>query len=310
MRHTPQVLPSFTDVPDYPLTLVVIINFTHYQDTIACIESLLKCAYPNFHIYIIDNCSPNDSYSKLQAYIEKKCLPNITLECSSKNTGFAGGVNIGLRYAVEHGYEYACLLNPDTTVKQDFLCYLVDTAGANSDIGIVGGKILISDTDRIFSAGGRISYIRNIGHNENYHKKDGPNLSGEIDSDFVSGCLMLISVRMVRDIGLFDEGYFMYLEDADYCYKATHKGWKIRTNLNAIVWHKAEDSAHEEFAAFWGAKNRLRFIFRNLTGVKKVIALLLHLLPKPFLYLKVRKRNIIISDLMGIVDFFRHRDNK
>lgn len=284
--------------------LVIIINYNCSQDTILCLKSLEKTEYENFAVYIIDNYSEENSYEILESYVKNLDSSKIKLFRSEKNLGFAGGVNLGIKYALSENFEFVLLLNPDTMVEPDFLDKILDTTNKSDDIGIVGCKILFSDRERIFYAGGKISYFFNIGHNLNYGKKNRDSIKGEVDATFVTGCMMLIRTDLIRDIGFFDEDYFMYIEDVDFCFRALRAGWKIKVNLDAVVYHKESGSSSKTLATYWGARNRLRFIFKNLRGFEFIKAIILHAISKPFSYLKIGQSEIIKHDIKGVMDFF------
>lgn len=291
---------------EYPSVLIILVNYNSYHETIECIQSLQSSKYKNIDIYILDNASQNDSVERITAFIEKfELTEHISLDKNSINIGFGGGVNQGIKYALRNGHDYVLLLNNDTIVSPDFLSKLMETVTKDESTGIVGGKILYYKSDKIYSAGGEISYVRNIGHLKFYNRQNNSLLTGEIDSTFVSGCLMLIRSSLIKDIGFFDEDYFMYVEDVDFCYRALKKGWKIKTNLDSTIWHKEGDSSNPEFSAYWGSKNRLKFIFKNLRRSERLKALILHFLSKPILYFKLKKKRLIEADIKGIIDFFK-----
>lgn len=298
------MIPRSCDNRSLVSVLITIVTFNNSAHILSCLERLVLCNYPNFGIFVIDNNSIDNSYEILLDFQKKLSTRDIYLCSNVKNEGFAAGVNKGLKYALEKGFDYALLLNPDTIVHPNFLSKLINTAVEDEKVGIVGGKILFLEENRVYAAGGCISYFRNVGHNLCYLKPDSPKLTGTIDASFVSGALMLLKTEMVRQIGLFDEGYFMYLEDADYCYRARKAGWKIKVNLDAIVWHREGASSERTFASYWASRNRLRFIFKNLSKHERVMAVFLHLLSKPFFYIKIKKPDLIRADVRGFIDFF------
>ena len=115
---------------------IVIINYNGAADTIECLQSLEKINYKNVEIVVIDNGSTDNSVDVL-----KKHKNNFRLLTSETNLGFAGGNNIGIKYALRNGADFVLLLNNDTLVNPDFVDHLLATARTAESIGIVGGKI-------------------------------------------------------------------------------------------------------------------------------------------------------------------------
>ena len=99
---------------------IVLLNFNSYEDTSDCLSSIRDCSYKNLSVIVIDNASKDDSLHRLREQFDE-C---IFIE-SKNNLGFAGGCNLGLKYALENGCDYALLLNNDTVVKPDFVEHLI-----------------------------------------------------------------------------------------------------------------------------------------------------------------------------------------
>jgi len=133
-----------------PSVTIIVLNWNGGQDTLACLESLAQLDYPEFGVLVVDNGSTDGS---LQAVQER--FPEIPIIETGENLGYAGGSNVGLRWALDHGADYALLLNNDTVVAPDFLRLLVEAVGADPRIGIAGPTICYYDRPEvIWSAGG------------------------------------------------------------------------------------------------------------------------------------------------------------
>ncbi len=121
---------------------IVVLNWNGCEDTIECIESLKRIDYQDYKILVIDNGSTDESLD----IIPKKYLQEIIFIATKKNLGFAGGNNVGIKYAFENppaggGADYILLLNNDTIVESDFLSKLVEVAESDRNIGVVGPQI-------------------------------------------------------------------------------------------------------------------------------------------------------------------------
>src|SRR5689334_13312211 len=135
--------------PMSPSVSVVLLNWNGWKDTIPCVESLRQLGYANVQIVVVDNASTDESEERIRA-----ACPDVTLLQSGANRGFAGGNNVGIRYALEHSADYVWLLNNDTLVRPNTLSALVARAESDPRIGFVGSKILYaSRPDLVWYAG-------------------------------------------------------------------------------------------------------------------------------------------------------------
>ena len=141
----------------YPRVGIIILNWNGIADTVECLESVKKITYPKYDVVLVDNGSTGDDAEVLK----EKYGDYIHLLCNSENLGFAGGVDVGLRYAMGTIHPaYFLLLNNDTVVAPDFLDELVKVAESDETIGIVGPRIYYYDyrgeNNILWFAGGKI----------------------------------------------------------------------------------------------------------------------------------------------------------
>ena len=174
---------------------------------------------------------------------------------SPENNGFSSGNNIGIKQAISDGCEYVLLLNNDTVVDKYFLTELVNVADNNPHAGIVTGDILY------YYAKNKLWYSAG---DYNLQNGDITMVSGAISSEskeisFACGCLMLIRRTVFEDIGLFDESFFLYTEDTDYCCKAQKAGWKIIWTNRSKIYHKVSASSGDisPFQQYYQIRNDL-----------------------------------------------------
>ncbi|ASJ08375.1 glycosyl transferase family 2 [Thermococcus siculi] len=154
------------------------------------------------------------------------------------NYGFAGGNNVGIKFALSVlNPEYILLLNNDVVVDKEFLEELVKVAESDKQIGIVGPKIYYHDHVRgdniVHSLGVKIDLWKGLAYH--IRKDDGTRIS---NCDCVEGSCMLIKANALKEMGLFDEAYFAYWEETDLCVRFISKGYRIVVNKNAKIWHK------------------------------------------------------------------------
>jgi len=209
-----------------PKVAVMVLNWNRLEETSACCRSLSKLDYPRFDICVVDNGSTAHSIEAL----ERAC-PGAAVLRLSENRGFAGGVNAGIRAALERsGYEYIWLLNNDALCDSNALSRMVDVAAASRECAIVGCLIkegVGGSYQKIYS-GMRLQAPLYLP------------FEAKADElfDYISGASMLIKCTALEQIGLLDEGFFFFFEDVDFCLRAVKQGWKIGLAKNAMIYHE------------------------------------------------------------------------
>lgn len=211
--------------------LFVVLNFNGWQETLTCIDAVLDQTYKNFHILLIDNGSHDESLEKLKKFEDHK---QITFVKHPVNLGFAGGVNVGIRHAIKHGYEYTVLLNNDAMLTKDWLATLQKTM-EKTGASVVTGLLLESSGKKIESTGD--SYSR---WGLPFPRQRDEDVSKADESSFVFGGTAgasLYKTSLFEDIGLFDETFFAYFEDTDISFRAQLAGHKAYYEKDAIAYH-------------------------------------------------------------------------
>ncbi len=217
---------------------VVILNYKVKDQAVKCVKSVQKSTYGNVDIIVVDN----NSGDGLEKELEK--LPDILFIQSGKNLGYTGGNNIGIKKALERDADYVFILNPDTTIEEDAIGNLVATAELEK-AGIVGPKILFADDkkDTIWYAGGILDLANVLGKHRGVDEKDKKQYDTIEETEFVTGGAIFVRRDVFEKIGFFDDRYFMYLEDVDFCYRAKKAGFKVLYVPTAEVFHKNAQSA-------------------------------------------------------------------
>lgn len=236
---------------------IILVNYNSCNCTIECINSLEK-TNEDIQIIIVDNASSDNSYQELMKNISK--YNNCIILESENNVGFAGGNNIGIKYALEHGAEYLLLLNNDTEVEPDFLKQLLIDYKGNT---IRSPKINYYDyPDESWYEAGEFDQNKCIVKNKKSDKR--------CNVTFASGCCMLISKKIIDTIGFLDEEYFMYYEDVDYCLKAMKEGIKIEYVPESVIYHKVGKSSggsKSNLSVYYTNRNRFYIIHKYKLGI-------------------------------------------
>lgn len=284
-----------------PLVYIILLNYNGYKDTIECLESLEKITYKNYRIVVVDNASIDGS----EKIIKNKFPEHIFIQAGS-NLGFSGGNNVGIKYALQQGTDYVLLLNNDTIVEPDFLEPLVEEAEKSDQIGIMGGKInYYYDKNIIWSAGGYISDIKGCGYHYGIKEVDEGQYDEKREVTFLTGCIQLIKREVLEKVGLYDEDYFLYFEDVDYCYRTIKNNFKLVYVPTSKIYHKISASTGDEssLALYYNHRNRLLFIKKNIKNFfKKSIILIYFFMTRIIRIKKYNKKMTYVFE--GIKDYY------
>ncbi|HMO56634.1 MAG TPA: glycosyltransferase family 2 protein [Roseiflexaceae bacterium] len=241
-----------------PRTLIIILCYNGIELTLECLRSLQAVEGALFDILVLDNASSDQTPAQIRAH-----FPHVHVIENGANLGFAAGNNVGLRYALAHGYDYALLLNNDTEVAPDFLARMLACAEADPQIGAVGPLIYYHEQpDLIWSAGGMIDWRRGTSSMAGSNERDCGQFVVQRDVDFVTGCALLVRRAALERAGLLDERFFMYYEETEWCVRIARAGMRITFEPASRLWHKIPLNARfdREYLAYYMTRNRLLFL--------------------------------------------------
>jgi GT2 family glycosyltransferase len=223
-----------------PHVAIVILNWNGKEDVLHCLSTLPRIRYPNWSATVVDNASTDGSVEAIRArYPEQRVL------VMEKNLGFCGGNNRGIRDAIERGADYVLLLNNDTELHPDLLDELVRVAESDPRIGVVGCKnVSMADHRTVWGAYGEIRYHRDLVELMGSRQPDGPQWTCVKDVDWVIGNGMMMRREAIERVGGFDENFFGYHEDVDWCERARKAGFRVVYNGNAILYHQGFGAAN------------------------------------------------------------------
>lgn len=242
-----------------PSVLIVVLCYNGVEQTLACLESLRHLEYQPADVLVIDNASQDGTPA-----IVRSRFPEVKVIETGVNLGFAAGNNIGLRYTLDQGYDYALLLNNDTEVAPDFLNALIAACEHDPTIGVAGPKIYYHDRPQIISSAGGIidwrrggrTYMRGI------DRAESGQFDAQVDVDFVAGCALLIRRAALEQAGFLDERFGMYYEETEWCVRITRAGWRIVYMPDSRLWHKIQPELQDQSPriTYYMARNRLLFL--------------------------------------------------
>lgn len=214
------------------------------------------------HIIVVDNGSTDGSLELVEAaYTEAAVIRH------EVNKGFAGGVNAGIKAALKQDYEYIALLNNDAYADKNWLKNLVGAVSKDPGAGIVASKMIRSDRKHIDSAGEEYS-IWGMPFPTGRNKLDNGQYNTAKEIFGASGGASLYRVKMLKEIGLFDEEFFAYYEDVDVSFRAQLAGWKVLYEPTATVYHEvsATSSKLGSFTRYHATKNFYLLYAKNMPG--------------------------------------------
>lgn len=264
---------------------IVVLNWNSDKSTIQCIESLMQLTKKHeITILVCDNNSSDSSYQNIDRYLnnnyesnfitmdeerikfyQREMGENIFLIKNNKNYGYAGGNNIGIRFALnQKDMTYVWVLNNDTVVTENSLFELIQKIESNKKIGICGSRLVSLENKKIVQGiGGKISpwscmtvevgnqYTINDEIDEEYWQKQ---------IDYVIGASLFFSREFLEKVGLLCEDYFLYYEEVDICNRAKYAGYEIGIASKSIVFHEQGVSTGQSgssIANYYSIRNRI-----------------------------------------------------
>jgi GT2 family glycosyltransferase len=304
-------------------SVVVLLNWNGWQDTINCLRSVLQMDHKGCEVVVVDNGSTDASldrirewclsskvsfheYARAEAEIgdlhDLEHCPEIplTLIRSESNLGFAGGCNIGIRYASRREARYVWLLNNDTTVDSEGLTRLEHAASAYDDRVLLSSRIFfMHDPKAVWFEGGIynpwIAATRHVSVDEF-------SVSGY---QYLTGCALFIPIRVIREIGLLEEKIFLYAEDVDYSIRVLSAGIPLQIVVESKVFHAVSSSSviGSSRSYYLHVKN-LVWVIRKHFGACRLLGIIpYHLLKLLALVLFLgRPFSIVKAYLSGLFD--------
>lgn len=323
-----------------PTTAVVILNWNGWYDTVDLLVSLNVSTYEPLLVIVIDNASTDQSVAHIKAWFINNNLafsslfhrnPTSSINTvvplppihdgkhfllieSDHNLGFCVGNNLGMAYASQLGAKYILILNNDTFVSPDFLEPMVDIAERDSQVGLVGGVILYgSDQDIIWWAGGRFTRFLNAIRVLDGKTLDQIPAKSSLDTQWVSGCMMLIPTRIYHAFGGYAEEYFIWSEEWDYSLKVSYGGFRHKVATKSRIYHKVGRSLGimKPLNYYYGLRNGLLFKRKYLPWYLWYPYLIYYLISRVarFSQLAIQGRtDLVRAGIAAVADFFLGRN--
>ena len=248
--------------------VAVVVHWRDPEDTLGCVESL--AAEPGVETLVVDNAS-REPVGDLLA----RRAPGVACIRSPENRGYAGGANLGIRAALERGAATVLVLNNDARVRRGASAAALRVLDADPRVAAVGPKVLLrEDPTRLWLAWGRVTYRQSLVALHGAGDPDGPAFAEERDVEWIAGCAMWLRSAALGAVGLFDETFFAYHEEVDWCTRAHTAGWRIVYAPSAVVLHTGRGAAGGPAAVrvrkYFTARNTILFARKHARARERV----------------------------------------
>jgi GT2 family glycosyltransferase len=269
--------------------VLIILNWNNPADTLACLRSVaaLDYAAERLQVIVVDNGSTDDSAARIRA-----AYSDVTLIETGANLGYAGGNNVGIRYALAHGADVIAILNNDVVIESGFLEPLLDALRSRPDVGVVTPLVAeqTADGGRVWALGLTVNWrTAAVTRNHAGGPMDLWHPQPPIEVDVASGAAMLVKREVFERVGLMDEDFFLYFEEVDWSLKVRQAGYRILAVPLSVVWHKVSATlgTTSPVIDYYMLRNHLRLIGRHWSGGRR-------------LYLQGR---VVLRNLLAIAAF-------
>lgn len=270
---------------------IIILNYNTSKETMECIESIEKFTNIDYQIYIVDNCSTDNSWFELSG--KYKNSNKINLIKSTTNSGYSAGNNLGVTEAIRDNCEILFIMNSDVILLNNAIEVMCDTLERSTDYIVVGPSILDNKKVESQIAKKKLTF-KNFVYGRHpfcsmpYFKKkvdreyefETCNKNGKFEFDgMVSGCCFGIRSTDFECLGFFDENVFLYYEEDIFIYKLSEIKKKSVIDLHAKIWHKESVSTKKSGNAFiryhrWCSATYLMVAYAKIGVGKKIVIFL------------------------------------
>jgi GT2 family glycosyltransferase len=283
-----------TESQQHPLVTIITVNYNQTGVTCELLESLRHISYPNIEVIVVDNASPDEDPSEM-----KTRFPEISLIISKKNLGFAGGNNLGILQAKG---EYLLFINNDTEVPVDFLEPMIIRLLENPELGMISPKIRFHHSPSIIQFAGYTPLNPYTLRQEliGYRQEDKGQHDESIETFSIHGAAMMVPMKVVKQVGLMADIYFLYYEEHDWAFRIKREGYKVFYEAGSLVYHKESISTGKEspLKIYYISRNRILFARRNYSGLVFIFNLI-------YLTLIAVPKNSLVYIIKGRFDLFK-----
>jgi GT2 family glycosyltransferase/glycosyltransferase involved in cell wall biosynthesis len=210
---------------------VVLVNYRGAEDTITCLRAFDEVDWPadGLELIVVDNDSGDGSSERI-----REAVPGALVVDSGSNTGFAGGCNLGVEHATG---EYVAFINNDAKPHWDWISGAVAEFDADPRVASVASKVLDWDGGLIDYVDGSLTWY-GMGYKREVEKPDTGAWDTAKDVLFGTGAAMFVRAGLYRQVGGFDERFFMFYEDVDLGWRLNLLGYTVRYVPGSVAYHR------------------------------------------------------------------------
>lgn len=270
-------------------------------------NSLAKQKGISGKLYVIDNLSKDDTLTKLKTYGDRLNDLDIVIMEQSENLGVAEGNNVGMRKAIADGMDVIILVNNDVEFAPDALKIIAESC-LELNAAVTPTIFYGDDKTKVWFGGGTLNNW--IGLNKHWEFEPSKD---SIKISYSPTCCMAFPKSVINDIGYIEPDYFVYFDDTDFCARLNLAQIAIIILRNSKIYHYVSSStggSSSPFQIYFGNRNRLLFISRNINGLKKYTSFTYFFLTrfiKFILYFVKYNRNALLAMNIGIKDYFNKK---
>lgn len=211
---------------------IIVLNFNGKDCLPKCLLALSGLLYKHTEVVVVDNGSTDDSLEDA-----KRSFPDYTYISKSTNTGFAAGMNTGIKYALAKGHDFIWLMNYDAEVQPESLNKLIEACQQDQKRALLS-PLILDTAQKVWFSGGKINYFRMRVEHETSRRLP----LGSYQTEFLTGCALLVKRKVFENIGLLDERFFLYYEDAEFSKRAQKRGYSLWVTPEAVVVHEEKST--------------------------------------------------------------------
>ncbi len=244
---------------------IITINYNGWQDTCELIASLKQHETYPYEVIVVDNASKGDDVERIASL-----CPEVTIVCSKENLGFAGGNNLGYKKAKG---DYIFFLNNDTVVRTPVLEVMVKHL-ERPGIGGVSPMIryYVPPYNIQYCGYQKMTHITLRLNTPSYDTDQPEKYLVDRRVEVMHGAAMMVSRKVIEEVGMMPECYFLYYEEFDWSYHILDWGYQIWYEPAAVVYHKEGTKKGKElvpFREYYLVRGRVLFARRNLDGIDR-----------------------------------------
>jgi len=279
----------------------VVLSYNGGTLVVDCLKKLLAT---KIEVIVVDNASKDGSFEEI-----KKIKEISKIIANNDNLGFAKGCNQGIKFALQKRADLVLFLNQDALIKKNFLEPLEEGFEKNENLGVAAPVVKHHLNRRTcYDFGGQInSFTKQAIHDNRISAK---NNQKSIERDFVSGCCLLARKEVFEKVGFFDEDFFLYFEDVDFCHRVKKGGFRIQVFPQSVIFHRTSGSLgkNNPLVVAYNFRNHLFFVKKYFSSPQLIISLGFNLLRGSLLF--VKKPELGRAAFRGIFHFFQGKTGK